>query len=344
MEPRNVFLVPMTNPNSAPESAGENDAIADRQTGGPAFKLLKQWIRPVVSIALLVLLFSLLVDIDDVWTAVVQARLEGMAMAIAFIILALIVSAIKWGILLRAQVASISLPYLFNTYLIGLFFNNFLPSNIGGDVVRITDIAKRTGRGPEAVASVVGERLISGLALALTAMIGLLLSPQVSGQFAPIVAGLIVFFAAVMGLLASRRAKRVVSSLIRRLLGPKWFDRTGRVVASMALAIRDPSTFFWAMLWSFAFHLTLVLVTYAIFIGLDISLPFMSLVLYVPIIAAIQLVPVSVNGFGVREVAYVYFFGTVGVSNAGAAAASLLFGILVMLVSLPGGLIFASRR
>ena len=137
----------------------------------------------MVSIALLILLFSLLVDVNDVWTAIMAARPDGIALAIALIILALLVSAIKWGILLRAQVATISLPYLFNTYLVGLFFNNFLPSNVGGDVARIADIAKRTGKAPEATASVIGERLISGLALALTALIGLLFSPQVSGQF-----------------------------------------------------------------------------------------------------------------------------------------------------------------
>ena len=334
----------MTNLKSAAEAAGKNRAVLKEDTNTRASYLLKQGIRPVVSIALLILLFSLLVDVNDVWTAIMAARPDGIALAIALIILALLVSAIKWGILLRAQVATISLPYLFNTYLVGLFFNNFLPSNVGGDVARIADIAKRTGKAPEATASVIGERLISGLALALTALIGLLLSPQVSGQFAPIVGGLILFFVFVMGLFASRRAKRIISTVIRRLLGPKWFERIGRVAGSIALAIRNPSTFLWALFWSFAFHITLVLVNYAIFIGLNINLPLISFVLYVPIIAAIQLVPVSVNGFGVREVAYVYFFGTVGVSSSGAAAASLLFGILVMLVSLPGGLIFASRR
>ncbi len=334
----------MTNLKSAAEAAGKNRAVLKEDTNTRASYLLKQGIRPVVSVALLILLFSLLVDVNDVWTAIMTARPDGIALAIALIILALLVSAIKWGILLRAQVATISLPYLFNTYLVGLFFNNFLPSNVGGDVARIADIAKRTGKAPEATASVIGERLISGLALALTALIGLLLSPQVSGQFAPIVGGLILFFVFVMGLFASRRAKRIISTVIRRLLGPKWFERIGRVAGSIALAIRNPSTFLWALFWSFAFHITLVLVNYAIFIGLNINLPLISFVLYVPIIAAIQLVPVSVNGFGVREVAYVYFFGTVGVSSSGAAAASLLFGILVMLVSLPGGLIFASRR
>ena len=334
----------MTNLKSAAEAAGKNRAVLKEDTNTRASYLLKQGIRPVVSIALLILLFSLLVDVNDVWTAIMAARPDGIALAIALIILALLVSAIKWSILLRAQVATISLPYLFNTYLVGLFFNNFLPSNVGGDVARIADIAKRTGKAPEATASVIGERLISGLALALTALIGLLLSPQVSGQFAPIVGGLILFFVFVMGLFASRRAKRIISTVIRRLLGPKWFERIGRVAGSIALAIRNPSTFLWALFWSFAFHITLVLVNYAIFIGLNINLPLISFVLYVPIIAAIQLVPVSVNGFGVREVAYVYFFGTVGVSSSGAAAASLLFGILVMLVSLPGGLIFASRR
>ena len=100
----------MTNLKSAAEAAGKNRAVLKEDTNTRASYLLKQGIRPVVSIALLILLFSLLVDVNDVWTAIMAARPDGIALAIALIILALLVSAIKWGILLRAQVATISLP------------------------------------------------------------------------------------------------------------------------------------------------------------------------------------------------------------------------------------------
>ena len=237
---------------------------------------------------------------------------DGIALAIALIVLALLVSAIKWRILLRAQVATISLPYLFNTYLVGLFFNNFLPSNVGGDVARIADIAKRTGKAPEATASVIGERLISGLALALTALIGLLLSPPSIGPVRT----------------DCWRTDPVLCIRDGTFRVPESEEdyQYGDSPAAWSQMVRTDqpgsqglSPWLYAILprscgpvfWSFAFHITLVLVNYAIFIALNINLPLISFVLYVPIIAAIQLVPVSVNGFGVREVAYVYFFGTV---------------------------------
>ena len=81
--------------------------------------------------ALLILLFSLLVDIDDVWTAIVPSQAGRYRDGDRSHHTGIDSERDKVGILLRAQVASISLPYLFNTYLIGLFFNNFLPTNIG---------------------------------------------------------------------------------------------------------------------------------------------------------------------------------------------------------------------
>ena len=66
--------------------------------------------------------------------------------------------------------------------------------------------------------------------------------------------------------------------------------------------------------------------------------------LFIPIIMAIQLVPVSLNGLGVREGAYVFFFGSAGLVASQAVAASLLFALLTTLVSLSGGVLFAARR
>jgi uncharacterized membrane protein YbhN (UPF0104 family) len=92
------------------------------------------------------------------------------------------------------------------------------------------------------------------------------------------------------------------------------------------------------------FHLIVVSITHLIFIAMGVHVPFAYCLLFIPIISAVQMLPVSVSGFGVREGAYVYFFGSVGVTGAQAIASSLVFWILVALVSLAGGAAFALRR
>lgn len=336
----------MTEMESMVETAGKPRARSASAISARTRSVFTLAIRPAVSLALLIALFAFSqARLNDVWAGIVDANPGFIVLTILLILVALVISAIKWGILLKAQGNPVALPYLFNTYLVGLFFNNFLPANIGGDVVRVADVAKRTGKPAESAASVIAERLLAGLALALTAMLGLVLSLQVSGQFTLVVVGLTFFFMIVLGLIASQAARAPAGALVRRFVPQRWSEKIAQVVRSMAAVIRSPSTFVWVMLWSFAFQFALVLVNIGIFYALGINhLSLTTFLLFVPIIFAIQLLPISVNGLGVREGAYVYFFGTVGVGSVQAITASLIFWVLVMIVSLPGGLIFASRR
>ncbi|HEV2121205.1 MAG TPA: lysylphosphatidylglycerol synthase domain-containing protein, partial [Chloroflexota bacterium] len=95
---------------------------------------------------------------------------------------------------------------------------------------------------------------------------------------------------------------------------------------------------------SFVFQATVVLAAWAGFAAIGVPVSLGACFLFIPIISAIQLVPVSLNGLGVREGAYVFFFGSIGIGQLESVAASLLFGLLVAAVSLAGGVLFATRR
>ena len=101
-------------------------------------------IKAAVSIGLLAVLFSR-VDLARLWSVARQASPAWLALALLLYFAMVLSSVLRWGILLRAQ--HLRLPYTFLTqsFLVATFFNNFLPSNIGGDVVRISDTAKAAG-------------------------------------------------------------------------------------------------------------------------------------------------------------------------------------------------------
>ncbi|HEU5316502.1 MAG TPA: lysylphosphatidylglycerol synthase transmembrane domain-containing protein [Chloroflexota bacterium] len=301
--------------------------------------MLKLVIRPLVSLALLGLLFWKL-GAGELWSMLLQADLAWLAAGIALVLVALAVSAWKWQLLLEAQGLTVPVPALFNSYLVGLFFNNFLPSNIGGDVVRVHDVAKRTGQASAVAASVIAERLLAGLALALTAAVALLFSAEYTARVGPSIGLALFVFAALLGAAALPGSR----AWLERVLPAGRAQAVARVTGQMGQALRNRNVVVAVLALSFVFQAAVVLVAWAGFAAIGVPVSLGACFLFIPIISAVQLVPVSLNGLGVREGAYVVFFGSIGVGEVHAAAASLLFGLLVAGVSLAGGLLFAARR
>jgi len=98
-------------------------------------------IKIVVSVALLTLLFSR-VDGRRLWTIARHASIAWLAAAMVVYFLNVLASVWRWRLLLRAQDVQMPARTLLGSYLVATFFNNFLPSNVGGDVIRIRDTAR----------------------------------------------------------------------------------------------------------------------------------------------------------------------------------------------------------
>ena len=124
-----------------------------------------------VSVALLALLFSK-VDVARLWTVARTASIPWLVLALALYFGMILVSAWRWGLLLRAQHIVYPFRGLTSSFLVATFFNNFLPSNIGGDVIRITDTAPAAGSKTLATTVVLIDRGIGLLGLALVAAMG----------------------------------------------------------------------------------------------------------------------------------------------------------------------------
>src|SRR6476469_3316253 len=190
-----------------------------------ARRLLVTAIKIVVSLGLLAVLFSR-VDVSRLWGITRQASVAWLTMALLLYFLMILTSAVRWGVLLRAQHVNLPFKYLTNSFLVATFFNNFLPSNIGGDVIRVTDTAKAAGSKTLATTVVLIDRGLGVLGLALMAATGatlmqrMALDPLRPGMlWAGFGAGAII---ATPALLMPETATRILQPL--RVFHAEWVD------------------------------------------------------------------------------------------------------------------------
>ena len=298
----------------------------------------RTWITRIarvgVSLALMGVIFYRM-DLEQFVSLMRGADVRFLAMATGLVVVGLVIGAYRWQRLLRALGIPVPLRILVASYFVGLFFNDFLPTSMGGDVVRIYDVAQYSRRHSASAASVIAERALSSLAQGLIALLGLALGYDVARRFAGEIAALFVVLCLI---------------LLALLFGDRWGrdiallkGKVREALESISFCLRNKSLALGVVFVSLFFHAVIVLINYAILeaLGAHVSLVYCFLV--IPIILFITLLPVSINGLGIREWAYIYFFGRLGLSMAEAVAASLMFFFLLILVSLIGGVIFALR-
>lgn len=276
---------------------------------------------------------SRLSTLDPVWLFV----------AFAAVFAAVVLSAIKWGLILRARRYPLSFAMLLSHYFVGLFFNNVLPTAVGGDAVRAWRTTRDTGEVPEAIGSVLSERLLAGVALGMTALLGL---PFV-GATPRLVIGVLAFLAIdllLVGIfLVPRFAERIVTSLLpARLTDVR--STVARAVAAVRATVATPRLVGRVILLSIVFQVLVAGVNAALFAALGVPVGLARCVVYTPMVFTVTMLPISVSGLGVREAAYAYFFALEGIASADAVVASLLFFVVVAISSLPGAFLFALGR
>jgi uncharacterized protein (TIRG00374 family) len=265
--------------------------------------------------------------------------------AICLFILSTWVFAFRWWILLRAYGYSVSLWNLFKYYVMGLFFNNFLPTAIGGDVVRIYKIIQNTQDRNVGFASVMTERLL-GMAATLTlTMLALLFMSQHADSrllfliAAGLMLAIVIFFIFIFYPRFSTPFNPIIDHLNLFHLGERL-----RKFAQVLRHNNDNKSVYWK-LWitSMLGQMIIISMTYLLSLGLALKIPAGYLFLVVPITFLISMLP-SINGLGVREGGYVFFLDKIGISKAGALSLSFLVILIPFIVSLTGGILMAYDR
>src|SRR5436190_6092713 len=144
-------------------------------------RLLVMAAKIAVSVALLVFLFSK-IDASRLWSSARRASLPWLVAALGVQAINLIASTWRWQLLLTAQDVKLKNRTLLGSYLVATFFNNFLPSNVGGDVIRIRDTAVATQSKTLATTVVLVDRVLGLMALVLISAVGATAAARIYGS------------------------------------------------------------------------------------------------------------------------------------------------------------------
>jgi glycosyltransferase 2 family protein len=323
--------------------------VAVQAPPSKARQLLVTAIKLVVSLGLLALLFSR-TDLRSLWEHVRNASIPWVLIALAIYLLQMLVSTWRWAVLLQAQGVDVPQRRLLGSYLVAAFFNNFLPSNIGGDVIRIRDTSGPAGSRTLAATVVLIDRGIGLMGLVLVAALGATVAAGAGGaQTVPVLpswlwAGfLLATVVSAPAVIAPAGVGRLLQPLT--VFHPEWVgDRITRVTEALARFRERPSSLFNTFAGAVVVQGLLVLFYAAVARSLNIPISIAHMAVIVPVSFVVQMVPVSVNGFGVREATFSFYFSRIGLPMASALALSLGSTALIMLFSLSGAGVYVARK
>jgi uncharacterized protein (TIRG00374 family) len=272
----------------------------------------------------------------------VDLRLIGLALLLQFLGIAL--SAAKWGMLLKARNRDQPYGWLLSTYLVGQFANNFLPTTVGGDAVRVVQLGKRVNSFSQASASVFIDRLTGFLALSLIANMALVLTYVGLGGYQ--------FFTSIPFYIATVGFTIAAILAVAMCFSAPWLQQKfgayvpqfaqyplQRITTSLADFFPQGGWLIVVLAMSLSFQSLWVIINAVCGMALDIQAPLLIYALMAPITDVVGLIPVFVNNMGARELVFTLYLTQIGVSPATALALAFLILSVRLVVSILGGVI-----
>jgi uncharacterized membrane protein YbhN (UPF0104 family) len=246
------------------------------------------------------------------------------------------VSAYRWQIIMQNLGFGQTFSFYWQSYFKGMFFNQGLPTSIGGDAVRVLDVASHGFRKRDALYGVMVDRAVGLGALMLLSLLAYLLKPDLLplNVFRPmlllILAGLTGFISLLM-IGKMQWLNHYPKLFFFKIIAERLYQifRTKRLVL-ISLSLLIP------LLALFGFFVT----GWALGLRYDLMIYFAI----VPIAIILTIIPASIAGWGVREGALVALFSLIGANKTAVLTMSLLYGITLIVVSLPGLVTFLKGR
>lgn len=307
-------------------------------------------LKIVFSVGILVYIFTRVVDLGDLWTNLRGASVSYLVWAVAVYFVVQTLSAYRWYLLMKPLEIDIGFPKVLSLYYLGMYFNFFLPSAIGGDVFKVYYLNKETRRLSASTASVFLDRDVGmgGLLISATLVAaygGTRIPPGQGVLLAPVFALVgVVFIAAnlaifyrpsyellhrLLSLFRMKRADEKVEHLFESVNAYRGQWRLAGVALLISLGVQVGCA--------------MVNMLAASAIGLKTQHGWLDYMVLIPAIGLIGMIPLSVNGAGWREASYILLFTSVGAEAHQAATLSLLWLGIMVVTSLPGGIIYIVR-
>ncbi len=287
-------------------------------------------------------------NLNEIWISIKSANLYLLLLSFSLHAVGYYASAYRWRILSATQDMNFSVSYLVQSYAVAMFFNNVLPSTIGGDAIRAYDSWRKGYSKLKSIATVGVERFIGMFALLVFATIALALTGEVNRQVPYIWLWVVIIFLLMLIIIQGifiheGKAKRL--SKIIDLPGFKIFRKQIKKFADAFVNFKGQNK---ALIYSLALSLLLQInVIFHYFLiseALGLGIPFIKFWIIIPLALFIQMIPISINAIGIRENLYVFFFNIYGAPVASAVAFSWIAYGMILFLGIVGGIIYVLRK
>ena len=290
-------------------------------------------IKIVFKIFVSLLLLSILfynIDPHYFFSMLGNMRISKLIVAIFLIVSAVIVSGLKQHIIMQKFGIDMRKRDAVNLYFIGTFFNNFLPSTIGGDIIKMRLLKKKATTPQTPFFSIFVDRATGYLTLLLIALPAIIISSTLLNDKFYLIILISTYFLGILLtiLLFTPFLRKIATSIFPQHL-TKYIPPTP--------LHREFPIFQLLMIFalSFTFHILSIAAYFSVGQALGINLPLIIYFILVPFITIVSMIPISFNGVGIRETLFVFFLKSHTTTEL-ATALPLVTYLLTVIVSLYG--------
>ena len=302
-------------------------------------KRFMSFLRVFVSLILIVmLLYIMRGKYGDIWNVLKGASVAMLGLAVLAFVIALAIASIRLKVIIEAQEIPINFYETLSLTFIGYFFNNFLPTSIGGDVAKAYYLSKKTTGKMGSFTAVFVDRAIGLFTMVFMAFVALLFmgGKIIESNVRYLIYGITVLSILAILFMSSKRFAKSFKVLFV-VLRP-FEERLRRAYNSVHGYRRHTSLMIQSLVFSVIsqvfFFISIGILAYSI----GATIPAMDILLRMPIIGMMSLLP-SINGLGLREGAMVLFFGPM-IGGENAFAVSILWLAVLLIVSMFGGIVY----
>ena len=283
-------------------------------------------------------------SVDDLYQLFDAKSLWPLLAAILCLAASNFTACLQWKLLLEKQNVNLKYGHLLKLYYVGLFFNNFMPGNVGGDAKKIYDIRMQGGQDTvgAGLTATFFDRLFGLFFITLFALaVGLLFFMHDEAQRAFMWPSLWIFlgFCALFASLFSRRLGRLLCKILEKIFPAKI---NSRLIHMFERFQQFRSTKLWARIsgLSAVTQALRILVHFFCGIAVGVELSISWYFYYIPLVAIVSALPISIGGFGPRELLAQSLFARAGVPGLESVVIQLLAYFVSLLLSLFGGFAF----
>lgn len=304
-------------------------------------KLLGVGLKICVSLLFLAYLVDQ-VEWDEVWRHLKGAHVPYMWLYVLLGFVVIVPNAVKWCVLAEARGIHAPVRYLVSLYLIGAFFNNFLPTSVGGDVVRGYALGKAYGKFTDAMASVFVERFVGYTVLVLFGLLAIALDQKLRADIrlvAPITIAAVAYVG-MLWMILNESWLRLAQKWLPGKTIQKCLAKINSFHQVITLYRHEPKALLKAGGYSILFYFFSVVTVYVGCLTFHAAVSFVGLLAAVPVLLILFMVPFSLGGIGLQEWAYFYVLTIVGVPAPVSISLALLFRLRSIAFGLIGGAIY----